>query len=66
MACSVGLKGVKPAVVEKMAAAADEGFTVKTLAAPINTIKFSMSKFNTGSFPKGQSLMLGSMQKPGR
>ena len=44
-----------------MAALADEGITAETLAASINTIEFSMSDFNTESFPKGLGLMLGSM-----
>merc|ERR1711966_448027 len=68
---SVGLKGVQPENVAKveelvlatLAAAAEEGFTEDAIAASMNTIEFSMREFNTGSFPKGLSLMLGSMQE---
>merc|ERR1711966_461174 len=66
-----GLKGVQPENVAKveelvlatLAAAAEEGFTEDAIAASMNTIEFSMREFNTGSFPKGLSLMLGSMQE---
>lgn len=68
---SVGLKGVEPEnvkkveelVVETLKKAAEEGFTDDAIAASMNTIEFDMREFNTGSFPKGLSFMLGSMSK---
>ncbi|KAL3783234.1 hypothetical protein HJC23_001141 [Cyclotella cryptica] len=68
---SVGLKGVKPEnvgkveelVVETLKKVAEEGFSEDAVAASMNTIEFDMREFNTGSFPKGLSLMLGSMSK---
>mmetsp|Transcript_31239 Transcript_31239/g.57771 ORF Transcript_31239/g.57771 Transcript_31239/m.57771 type:complete len:1097 (+) Transcript_31239:202-3492(+) len=68
---SVGLKGVKPEdvdtvealVVDILKKVAEEGFTEDAIAASMNTIEFDMREFNTGSFPKGLSLMLGSMRE---
>jgi len=68
---SVGLKGVKPEnvdtveqlIVDTLKKVADEGFTDDAIASSMNTIEFDMREFNTGSFPKGLSLMLGSMRE---
>lgn len=68
---SVGLKGVDPEnvagvedlILDTLSAVAEEGFTEDAIAASMNTIEFQMREFNTGSFPKGLSLMLGSMSK---
>jgi len=68
---SVGLKGVKPEnvdkveelVVDTLKKVVEEGFTEDAVAASMNTIEFDMREFNTGSFPKGLSLMLGSMRE---
>ena len=68
---SVGLKGVQPektAEVEKLILdtlekVAKEGFEEDDIASSLNTIEFQMREFNTGSFPKGLSFMLGSMSK---
>merc|ERR1712127_121679 len=68
---SVGLKGVKPEnvdaveelIVDTLKKVAEEGFTEDAIAASMNTIEFDMREFNTGSFPKGLSLMLGSMKE---
>jgi len=68
---SVGLKEVQQenvAEVEKLIIAtlekaAEEGFDEEAIAASMNTIEFQMREFNTGSFPKGLSFMLGSMTK---
>jgi len=68
---SVGLKGVKTENVDKIEAlvveilekVATDGFTEDAIAASMNTIEFQMREFNTGSFPKGLSLMLGSMRE---
>jgi Zn-dependent M16 (insulinase) family peptidase len=68
---SMGLKGVKPEnvnaveelVVETLRKVAEEGFADDAVAASMNTIEFQLREFNTGSFPKGLSLMLGSMSK---
>ncbi|GBF88872.1 presequence protease [Raphidocelis subcapitata] len=63
---SVGLKGVDPAatdkvevlVLEKLGELAKTGFTASAVEAAINTIEFSLRENNTGSFPRGLSLML--------
>jgi len=68
---AVGLKGVKPDDVNKvqelilntLEKAALDGFEEDAIAASLNTIEFSMREFNTGSFPKGLSFMLGAMSK---
>lgn len=68
---SVGLKGVPPEkvneveglILEIMQKVEKEGFEDDDIASSLNTIEFQMREFNTGSFPKGLSLMLGSMSK---
>lgn len=68
---SVGLKGVQPEnvdkveklIIETLEKVAEEGFTEDAIAATMNTIEFQLREFNTGSFPKGLSFMLGSMSK---
>ena len=68
---SVGLKGVKPAnvdtveqlILDTLDQVAKNGFEADDIASSMNTIEFQMREFNTGSFPKGLSLMLGSMSK---
>ena len=65
----VGLKGVKPDDVQKieplvrstMAKIANEGFEEDAIRAAVNTLEFRLREFNTGSFPRGLSLMLGMM-----
>ncbi|KAM0862557.1 hypothetical protein ACQ4PT_045202 [Festuca glaucescens] len=42
----------------------DEGFAAKAVEASMNTIEFSLRENNTGSFPRGLSLMLRSMPDP--
>eukprot|EP00526_Cylindrotheca_closterium_P029130 CAMPEP_0113619276 /NCGR_PEP_ID=MMETSP0017_2-20120614/9784_1 /TAXON_ID=2856 /ORGANISM="Cylindrotheca closterium" /LENGTH=1074 /DNA_ID=CAMNT_0000528841 /DNA_START=49 /DNA_END=3273 /DNA_ORIENTATION=- /assembly_acc=CAM_ASM_000147 len=68
---SVGLKGVKEEDVSKveelilstLEKVAEEGFEAEAIASSMNTIEFQMREFNTGSFPKGLSFMLGAMSK---
>ena len=68
---SIGLKGVQPDKVEEveklildtLESVAKNGFTEDDIASSLNTIEFQMREFNTGSFPKGLSFMLGSMSK---
>ncbi|KAI8467060.1 MAG: peptidase M16C associated-domain-containing protein [Monoraphidium minutum] len=63
---SVGLKGVDAAnvdkvevlVLEKLKELAGTGFTPSAIEAAVNTIEFSLRENNTGSFPRGLSLML--------
>merc|ERR1740130_721392 len=40
-----------------------EGFEADDIASSMNTIEFQLREFNTGSFPKGLSFMLGAMSK---
>lgn len=66
---SIGLKGVKPenmdAVGELVRATlsdlAESGFSDTAIEAAMNTIEFSLRENNTGSFPRGLSLMLRAM-----
>jgi Zn-dependent M16 (insulinase) family peptidase len=68
---SVGLKGIEPSkvqdveklIVDTLVKAAEEGFDAEAIASSMNTIEFQLREFNTGSFPKGLSFMLGSMSK---
>eukprot|EP00568_Trieres_chinensis_P010251 CAMPEP_0183296302 /NCGR_PEP_ID=MMETSP0160_2-20130417/3918_1 /TAXON_ID=2839 ORGANISM="Odontella Sinensis, Strain Grunow 1884" /NCGR_SAMPLE_ID=MMETSP0160_2 /ASSEMBLY_ACC=CAM_ASM_000250 /LENGTH=1106 /DNA_ID=CAMNT_0025457905 /DNA_START=80 /DNA_END=3400 /DNA_ORIENTATION=+ len=68
---SVGLKGVEPdnvvgvedLIIETLTKAAEEGFDEEAIASSMNTIEFQMREFNTGSFPRGLSFMLGAMSK---
>jgi len=62
----VGLKGVEAAdadkvqalVLDKLAELESEGFSASAVEAAVNTIEFSLRENNTGSFPRGLSLML--------
>eukprot|EP00246_Nothoceros_aenigmaticus_P001222 TRINITY_DN11663_c0_g1_i1.p1 TRINITY_DN11663_c0_g1~~TRINITY_DN11663_c0_g1_i1.p1 ORF type:complete len:1083 (+),score=216.91 TRINITY_DN11663_c0_g1_i1:65-3313(+) len=68
---SIGLKGVAKEDIEKveelitmtLKKLAAEGFTDAAVEASINSIEFSLRENNTGSFPRGLSLMLRSMGK---
>jgi len=63
---SLGLKGVDPSnadaveslILTKLQEISKEGFTSSAIEAAINTIEFSLRENNTGSFPRGLSLML--------
>lgn len=39
----------------------ETGFEEEAVRASINSIEFSLREFNTGSFPKGLSMMLGTL-----
>ncbi|XP_022746449.1 presequence protease 2, chloroplastic/mitochondrial-like [Durio zibethinus] len=68
---SIGLKGVSeddfPKVEELIMSSlrklAEEGFEADAVEASMNTIEFSLRENNTGSFPRGLSLMLRSIGK---
>ena len=68
---SIGLKGVEKQNVENVEKLItdtinkiiSEGFPDDAIAASLNSVEFSLREFNTGSFPKGLSMMLGSMSK---
>ncbi|KAK8613612.1 hypothetical protein V6N13_101370 [Hibiscus sabdariffa] len=68
---SIGLKGVSeediPKVEELIMSSlrklAEEGFDTEAVEASMNTIEFSLRENNTGSFPRGLSLMLCSIGK---
>ena len=47
--------------MSKLESIAAEGFTSTAVEAAINTIEFSLRENNTGSFPRGLSLMLRAM-----
>lgn len=69
MMFSVGLKGMKEDAVPKMNKVIfdvfndvrDKGIPSGLVDASLNTIEFQLRENNTGSFPKGLSLMLRSM-----
>lgn len=52
---------VEQLVLDKLAELAKSGFTEGAVEAAINTIEFSLRENNTGSFPRGLSLMLRAM-----
>ncbi|XP_010546463.1 PREDICTED: presequence protease 1, chloroplastic/mitochondrial-like [Tarenaya hassleriana] len=68
---SIGLKGVSEDNVQKveelivytLQKLAEEGFDRDAVEASMNTIEFSLRENNTGSFPRGLSLMLQSIAK---
>ncbi|KAJ4897820.1 hypothetical protein Rs2_24614 [Raphanus sativus] len=68
---SVGMKGVSEDNVQKveeliiatLQKLAEEGFENEAVEASMNTIEFSLRENNTGSFPRGLSLMLQSIAK---
>jgi presequence protease len=68
---SVGLKGVQPdkvregeqLVLDTLAKVVEDGFAADDIESSINTIEFQMREFNTGSFPKYLSFMLGANSK---
>jgi len=68
---AVGLKGVEAdntkavqtLVLDTLGKIAEEGFSDDDIASAMNTIEFRLREFNTGSFPKGLSFMLGAMSK---
>ncbi|MCS6882794.1 MAG: insulinase family protein [Oscillochloridaceae bacterium] len=63
---SVGLKGIDPAdaarveelVLQTLEHLATEGIDPEQVAAALNTVEFALRENNTGSFPRGLSLML--------
>ncbi|MBN1246923.1 MAG: insulinase family protein, partial [Anaerolineae bacterium] len=63
---SVGLKGVDPANVDRVAALihetlatlAEEGLEREQIEASINTVEFQLREQNTGSYPRGLFVML--------
>lgn len=66
---SIGLKGVseddihkvEELVMSTLKSLAEEGFNSEAVEASMNTIEFSLRENNTGSFPRGLSLMLRSI-----
>uniref|UniRef100_A0A7R9U8K2 Peptidase M16C associated domain-containing protein n=1 Tax=Pinguiococcus pyrenoidosus TaxID=172671 RepID=A0A7R9U8K2_9STRA len=68
---NVGLKGVKaekaeevePLILSTLERIAEEGFPQDAIDACVNSIEFSLREFNTGSFPRGLSFMLGTMRE---
>jgi len=66
MVFSVGLKGVanadiervEPLILDALTTLANEGIEAATIEAAINTIEFSLRENNTGSYPRGLSLMI--------
>lgn len=69
---AAGLKGVKPGAdadaVEELVHAtlrafAESGPDLDAVEASMNTVEFSLREFNTGSFPRGLSFMLGAMSQ---
>ncbi len=67
---SAGLKGVElanidkvePLVIETLTRIAKDGINRQTIEAALNTIEFHLRENNTGSFPRGISIMLRSMR----
>ncbi|XP_050211088.1 presequence protease 1, chloroplastic/mitochondrial-like [Mercurialis annua] len=57
------IKEVEELIMSTLKKLAEEGFETDALEASMNTIEFSLRENNTGSFPRGLSLMLRSMGK---
>eukprot|EP01041_Mallomonas_annulata_P007213 gene7214-14710_t len=65
----VGMKGVQKENVPKIEAlvlstlskVVEDGFEEDAIRSSLNSIEFNLREFNTGSFPRGLSLMLGMM-----
>ena len=55
------LKKVEDLVLSTLESLAEKGFGDSAIEAAMNTIEFSLRENNTGSFPRGLSLMLRSM-----
>ena len=55
------LKKVEDLVLDTLESLASKGFSDSSIEAALNTIEFSLRENNTGSFPRGLSLMLRSM-----
>jgi len=68
---SVGLKGVEAEntkaveelVLKTLDQVLEDGFSAEEIDSAMNTIEFRLREFNTGSYPKGLSFMLGAMSK---
>jgi Zn-dependent M16 (insulinase) family peptidase len=66
---SAGMKGVKPENVQKveelvlstLTKLSGDGFDQAAIDSAMNTFEFRLREFNTGSFPRGLSVMLGMM-----
>eukprot|EP00559_Dactyliosolen_fragilissimus_P000950 CAMPEP_0184855064 /NCGR_PEP_ID=MMETSP0580-20130426/395_1 /TAXON_ID=1118495 /ORGANISM="Dactyliosolen fragilissimus" /LENGTH=1109 /DNA_ID=CAMNT_0027349485 /DNA_START=174 /DNA_END=3503 /DNA_ORIENTATION=- len=68
---SVGLKGVQQSnvkqvetlILDTISNTIQQGFDQGDIDSAMNTMEFKLREFNTGSFPRGLSLMLGAMSK---
>ena len=68
---SLGLKGVdkenmdkvESLILDTLKEIEETGFTKDAIDASVNSIEFHLREFNTGSFPRGLSLMLGVLNK---
>ena len=66
---STGLKGidvkdaklVEDLIIETLSGLAENGIDVLTIEAALNTVEFALRENNTGSYPRGLSLMLKSL-----
>ena len=54
---------VEALVLQTLHDLAASGFDADAVEASLNTVEFSMREFNTGSFPRGLSLMLAVMPR---
>ena len=69
MTYSAGLKGIDPAgsgqvealILQTLESLASEGFAPELVEAALNTVEFRLRENNTGSFPRGLSLMFNAM-----
>lgn len=52
---------VEELIMTELERAAKDGFTSTAIEAAVNSIEFGLRENNTGSFPRGLSLMLRSM-----
>ncbi len=67
---STGLKGIEPGdidrveslILDTLATLARDGIDPKTIEATLNSEEFSFREMNTGSYPRGLSMMLSCLQ----
>lgn len=68
---SIGMKGVvgsdtsklEKLILETLEKLSVDGFEQDAIGAAMNTFEFRLREFNTGSFPRGLSIMLGMMSQ---
>ena len=56
------VKKVEALVEDTLCSLARDGLTAEAVESALNTMEFQLREFNTGSFPRGLSLMLAALK----